>query len=1138
MMRKTIVLILALLIINEYSGQNVSFTPTVDIYPKTPEAASLSKHVDIPPGSYTGVADFTIPIYTIDIDGEKIPIELQYTTTGIKVSEISSRVGLGWALNTGASLSQQVMGAMDKRPEKPVLSNINNLTEPCQKGLVYPFNDPCGIALSAVGLRSFAQEAVYDQLPDIYSYSLLNSSAQFIFDYSGTFGIPRPFNMTKIKPILDYGVKISAIEMTDDRGIFYSFRNHNLVGTIESISSCDPKIMPIEIDYQPNYKIEKILFPNNKQVTYTYNKNTHSQYVTSISEQDNIDRYWMPYDTISWPFDVLPPDRCVNSTQSMDRALTQINFDEGKILFYYNNDPKGFIENIRQDLNGEVYLTKVVVQDTNNHIVKDVSFIYDYFRSNDPIPDLYENYSFANSPDIFNRLKLTKVKDNLSLAEYNLSYYGEDENMSLPNRMSFSQDFWGVYNGKENNTPIPTVKTRKLVDEKVTVYIGADKQPDFDYGVIGNLRKIKYPTGGYTEITYEADDYKLFEDVGPVYGYQPEETELAYMGSNWVYFTISGASPVFNNSIELYDSESPPGVPIPVTGSTPRWELQRQNANGQYINFVGNSGHVGTGNIPREDEPGNYRLRVYKPVDFKDTRIVTAKYKWINEFIVTNSDVRKTGNIRIKQIVSNSVDAGKIIRKYSYLDSNTNQSSGINKGEEQFVALKYQEFDLPRTVQPLGPGRYMRYLSRTNNPGWQINTVRGKAVGYGSVQEVYESFLDPTKNYKKESIFKNDPSSTLYDPWNPINISWPLNELDRGLLQSEELFNNNGDSIQKTTFDYDYDFFFNNDATMNPNPGTNSSVIARGLEIQIKKINRTNSTIIGPVGYYFFNKADFSINNMWIKNVKTTTTDFINNTPSTITEKVIAYSNPPQHTFPTIQTLQNGNGEILNSQHFKYAIDKPNSYLIGKNMLSIPLETEVKKNGLTTISKVETTYPISQGDADNKTSGFPLPISVSSLDLNTGNLSTEILYKKYDLKGNILQYILKPDANENGIPVAIVWGYNQTLPIAKIDGATYDNLQNNPLILAMILASDADLSAIPGSDESALLLAEDNFRKDPGLANYQITTYSYDPLIGVRTVTPPSGHREFYVYDASGRLKEVKDINGVILKKNEYHYKP
>ncbi|BAP31520.1 uncharacterized protein CHSO_2483 [Chryseobacterium sp. StRB126] len=65
------------------------------------------------------------------------------------------------------------------------------------------------------------------------------------------------------------------------------------------------------------------------------------------------------------------------------------------------------------------------------------------------------------------------------------------------------------------------------------------------------------------------------------------------------------------------------------------------------------------------------------------------------------------------------------------------------------------------------------------------------------------------------------------------------------------------------------------------------------------------------------------------------------------------------------------------------------------------------------------------------------------------------------------------------------------------------------------------------------------FRNNSVLSGYQTTTYSYDPLIGVRSITPPSGIREVYLYDTAGRLKEVREHNntGKLLKEFNYHYK-
>jgi YD repeat-containing protein len=52
-----------------------------------------------------------------------------------------------------------------------------------------------------------------------------------------------------------------------------------------------------------------------------------------------------------------------------------------------------------------------------------------------------------------------------------------------------------------------------------------------------------------------------------------------------------------------------------------------------------------------------------------------------------------------------------------------------------------------------------------------------------------------------------------------------------------------------------------------------------------------------------------------------------------------------------------------------------------------------------------------------------------------------------------------------------------------------------------------------------------------------ISTYAYDPLIGVTSITPPSGVREIYKYDSANRLQSVVDVNGKILKEYQYNYK-
>jgi len=61
--------------------------------PRTPNAASLGKYVDIPVGYHTGVPNISIPIYTVQEGELSLPISLSYHSSGIKVNEVASWVG-------------------------------------------------------------------------------------------------------------------------------------------------------------------------------------------------------------------------------------------------------------------------------------------------------------------------------------------------------------------------------------------------------------------------------------------------------------------------------------------------------------------------------------------------------------------------------------------------------------------------------------------------------------------------------------------------------------------------------------------------------------------------------------------------------------------------------------------------------------------------------------------------------------------------------------------------------------------------------------------------------------------------------------------------------------------------------------
>lgn len=190
------------------------------------------------------------------------------------------------------------------------------------------------------------------------------------------------------------------------------------------------------------------------------------------------------------------------------------------------------------------------------------------------------------------------------------------------------------------------------------------------------------------------------------------------------------------------------------------------------------------------------------------------------------------------------------------------------------------------------------------------------------------------------------------------------------------------------------------------------------------------------------------------------------------------------------------------------------------------IQTESYKNTNLT-SKLRNTYL--------NNSGVILPKSVQTAK-GTAALEERIVYHSYYSNGNV-QEVSKTD----GTHIVYIWGYDQTVPIAKIENATFSDIPTS-IYSGILNASNADDDRTQGTtgNEGALRTELDKLRNAslcPNLVNAQITTFTYDPLIGVTSVTDPRGRMAYYLYDNFNRLLYVKDHDGNILSANEYHYK-
>ena len=137
----------------------------------------------------------------------------------------------------------------------------------------------------------------------------------------------------------------------------------------------------------------------------------------------------------------------------------------------------------------------------------------------------------------------------------------------------------------------------------------------------------------------------------------------------------------------------------------------------------------------------------------------------------------------------------------------------------------------------------------------------------------------------------------------------------------------------------------------------------------------------------------------------------------------------------------------------------------------------------------------------------------------------------YDSRGNPL-YVSKDSVDK----VVYLWGYNHQYPIAKIENTTYSDVckkvgNGNETAGKAALDSIANKVEPSASDFATI----NNLRTQ--LPNAMITTYTYKPLVGLLTVTAPGSKTTTYEYDSFGRLQTIRDHNGKVIEKYDYHYK-
>ena len=462
-------------------GQSWVSPANTDIYPPGPQAASLLKPAQAQISMYSGQAQVSIPLYTIEAGGITIPITLDYSTGGIKVEEMATRVGLGWSLNAGGVISRTVRGFYDDKQSGGYLYQA--IPASINTGDQNQFNQ----------LENLCNNII-DWQPDEYCYSFLGHSGMFVFDDS---------DIIRTIPYVNYAISGKPPQtpftiITDD-GIKYSFnyivssnQTVNISGGDDHTSTC-----------QNSWYLTKIEFPdkNNKVSFYYGAPETYTQYFYQYSTEGQCDN----------DDEDCTPDRSTTSTRTTcnnsEARLDSIVFPGGTVLFLPGN--------VRQDISGNYTLGKILIKDAFQKIIKTFDLKYSYFGSGSSA-----------------RLRLDEVAEaDSSGNELNPYEFIYNKSITLPgyntgtSDKSKSQDHWGYYNAALNSSTIPVFLT---CDSGHVTFGNANRNTDSMMERADILEKIVYPSQGSVSFDYEGNYYGFDDEGHLVFDTLPLPTSSAY----------------------------------------------------------------------------------------------------------------------------------------------------------------------------------------------------------------------------------------------------------------------------------------------------------------------------------------------------------------------------------------------------------------------------------------------------------------------------------------------------------------------------------------------------------------------------------------------------------------------------------
>lgn len=457
------------------------------------------------------------------------------------------------------------------------------------------------------------------------------------------------------------------------------------------------------------------------------------------------------------------------------------------------------------------------------------------------------------------------------------------------------------------------------------------------------------------------------------------------------------------------------------------------------------------------------------------------------------------GGLRVRQIKTTMGDTCVNYRTFSYNSDGTG-TSPINESVNYFLSERTKYYYDTYAYQGSRIQVSSRYRTISSTPLLPLSFCNGAIVMYGTVTE-YNGRSD-NDNDGKTVYQYNVPTykwnvMDVFERWNHMFRDWQY-----GHLLAKTIYKRAGQAyspLQKDEYTY----------TSNCDIGK----VWYGDYRLNTVINLPNAEIAD----YPDSWDDF----IWARQAYTissylpgsnTKTVYDNEGHSQVTTHTFSYTIPNCTLMTGKTTRRNG---LLQSESYDY----PYHF-----RMSSPYDSMQIKNNLSPIIRTTQTRSSKSIVSMSPLSAIYKPL-LTKYSFDGGDYIDRISYR-YDEKGNVVQ--TSKDDREN---VVYLYGYNNQYPIVVIENASYDAVVS---VLGEEFVSSLRQSLQPSTYQWNRISALRN-RTD-----WHITIYKYKPLVGVTSITDPSGKEISYSYDALGRLtgkRLVTNGNTELLEEYNYHYK-